>query len=284
VSVVIPVLDCDPFLSEQLMALTRQTFDGPWEVVVVDNGCTDRSMDVARAFADRLPALRIVRAPVMRNLNHARNVGAAAARGDFLAFCDGDDVVSAGWLAALVEAGREAHVVGGAIENLALNGERVRDWRREEGLFEVPVKFGFLPAVPGGNCAMWAQVARALRWDEDFAFAGSDIEFSWRAAIHSYRIAFAPDAVIQQRHRRDLIGMVRQHYAYGRAGPHLFRRFRRSGMPRSDARTAAREWRLLVRAAPGLLRSADERGHWARTLAYRAGALGGSLRFRVLFP
>jgi glycosyltransferase involved in cell wall biosynthesis len=282
VSVVVPVLDLEDVLADQLEALAAQSYDGDWEAILVDNGCSDRSMEVARAFFGRLPGLRVVASLSRRNLNHARNVGVSAARGDFLAFCDGDDVVAPGWLAALVEAGAENDVVGGAIEVERLNGA-VRSWRDEIPLEKLAVKAGFLPAVPGGNCGMWASVANDVRFDEEFPFAGSDIEFSWRALLGSYRLAYAPKALIHQRHRRSMGKLARQWYLYGRAGPQLFRSFRDLGMPRSDHRAALRDWRRIARRAPDLVRSSGARGQWVRLAAFRLGSLAGSLRYRVLF-
>src|SRR4051794_16576472 len=102
-TVVLPVRDAEAYLAEQLAALGRQTYTGEWEVVVVDNGCTDGTLAVVDAWRARLPDVRVVAAP-RRGLNRARNAGAAAARGELLAFCDADDVVCDGWLTALVDA------------------------------------------------------------------------------------------------------------------------------------------------------------------------------------
>jgi glycosyltransferase involved in cell wall biosynthesis len=283
VSVVLPVLNGEKFLGAQLEALASQRYDGDWEVLVVDNGCSDRSREIARSFKGRLPALRIVDASARHGLNHARNAGVASARGDFLVFCDADDEVAPGWIAALVRAGEQADLVGGAIEVEKLNGH-VRAWRREVPLDGLPVKLDFLPAVPGGNCGMWASTARALGFDEEYAFAGSDIEFSWRATLRSYRVAFAPDALISARHRERLRDLVRQQYRYGRSVPHLYRRFRVHGMVRPESRTARREWRWLARNVGQLLGSSGQRGWWLRIAANRTGRLVGSLRFRVLCP
>ena len=283
VSVVMCMLDAEPFVADQLRALADQDYAGRWELVVVDNGCTDHSVDVVLGFAERLPEVRVVRSERRRNLNHARNTGVAAARGDFVAFCDADDVVAPGWLAALAGAAGGTDIVSGAIDPHALNGDRIH-WRRDLPLTEIPLKLEFMPGVPGGNCGMWASVAEEVGWDEEFSFGGSDIEFSWRAAMAGYRAEFAPHVVLKARHRGSLPALARQSYAYGRSAPHLYRRFRDRGMPRSDRREALREWRWLARRVPTVLTTPEERGYWLRAAAYRAGRIGGSLRFRVFYP
>src|SRR4051812_33525770 len=92
VSVVVPVRNEAERLGEQLTAFAAQTFDGPWEVIVVDNGSSDASADIVRGFQTRMPNLRLEDAPTAKGCGEARNRGAARARADLLAFADGDDV------------------------------------------------------------------------------------------------------------------------------------------------------------------------------------------------
>ena len=101
VSVVMPVRNGARYIGEQLTALAAQSYHGPWELVVADNRCTDRTVSVVERFRSALPVVRLVEASTRVSLNHARNVGAAAAAGELLAFCDADDVADRDWLAAL---------------------------------------------------------------------------------------------------------------------------------------------------------------------------------------
>jgi glycosyltransferase involved in cell wall biosynthesis len=86
--VVIPIRNGEAYLDAQLAALAAQAYDGAWEVIAVDNGCTDRSIEIVESWREGLPALVVADARDRRGLNYARNRGAAAATGDFLAFCD----------------------------------------------------------------------------------------------------------------------------------------------------------------------------------------------------
>ena len=160
----------------------------------------------------------------------------------------------------------------------------MQEWRREEPLDRLALKLDFLPAVPGGNCGMWASVAHDLRFDEEYEYGGSDIEFSWRAGLRSYTLAFAPDAMISARHRQSLVELARQSYLYGRAAPHLYRRFRDHGMPPASVSSARHEWRWLALNVRDVVHSAGHRGWWVRIAAYRVGRLLGSARFGVFYP
>jgi glycosyltransferase involved in cell wall biosynthesis len=282
ISVIIPVLNGEAHLGEQLAALAFQTYKGEWELVVADNGCTDGTMDVVESWRGRLPSVTIADARARRGINHARNAGAAAARGDLLAFCDADDVATPGWLEAIAEAARDADLMGGRNEWETLNDPTVRAWRFSAPMTGLMRDQGFFEYAAGGNLGVWRSVAREIGWDEGFTFGGSDQAFAWRAQLAGYRLAFVPDAVMRLRFRTSLGALARQYYGYGRASPHLRRAFRHAGMPRPDNRTALGLWVHLLRRLPYLWRSRERRGEWIRRAAFRLGRLVGSVRAGTL--
>ena len=282
VSVVIPVRNCASYIGDQLAALAAQTYRGDWELVVVDNGCTDATIAIVDEWRARLPPVRVIDASVRPGLNYARNIGAEAADGDFLAFCDGDDVAAPGWLEGLVGHSTGADTVGGGICVETLNDELRRAWQPADPLSDLLSCYGFLPHTTGGNCGIWADVAREVGWDERFEFGGSDIEFAWRLQLAGYRAAFAPGAVMRLRYRGSMRDLARQYFKYGVSEPHLFRRFRGDGMPRSDRGEVRAKWRWLM-GNVGMLRSTDTRGNWIRVAAGSLGRICGSIRWRVLY-
>ena len=86
ISCIIPVFNAERFLAEAIDSVFAQTYR-PIEVIVVDDGSTDGSAEVAARYGDR------VRYIFQENQGHAsaRNRGIAEAKGDFLAFLDADD-------------------------------------------------------------------------------------------------------------------------------------------------------------------------------------------------
>ncbi|MEV0716281.1 glycosyltransferase [Asanoa sp. NPDC050611] len=101
-TVVVPVHNVAPYLDSCLGSLARQTYRD-LDVVLVDDGSTDGSGELAAAWPARDPRFRLVR-QANRGLGAARNAGAALATGDYLAFVDADDVLPAYAFEVLVNA------------------------------------------------------------------------------------------------------------------------------------------------------------------------------------
>jgi glycosyltransferase involved in cell wall biosynthesis len=283
VSVVVCVRNEERYLPRQLGALAAQTYEGAWELVVVDNGSTDRTVAVAEAWRDRLPSVRVVDASAARGLNYARNRGAEAAAGDLLAYADGDDEAVEGWLDGLVSAAAEADLVAGPLDGEALNGHQPAEWIPPDPMTELPLGAGYLRYAPGGNCAVWADVAREVRWNEDYTLGGCDAEFSWRVGLAGGTLSFAPEAMMRRRNPVSLGELAVKYFRYGRAATMLYRDFRASGMPPSDVREAASLWRFILRRAPRAVTSYEFRGRWVRIAAGRLGRVVGSVRHRSFY-
>jgi cellulose synthase/poly-beta-1,6-N-acetylglucosamine synthase-like glycosyltransferase len=87
VSVIVPASNAAATLAEQLEALAAQRYDGDWELVIVDNGSTDGTADLARRYRQRFKAFTLVDGGSRRGHSAPRNAGASAARGELLAYC-----------------------------------------------------------------------------------------------------------------------------------------------------------------------------------------------------
>ena len=87
ISVIIPVYNYDRYLGEAIESVLNQTYQH-LEVIIVDDGSTDRSGEVAQSFAGR--GVRYCR-QVNAGIGPARNAGVELAHGDYVAFLDADD-------------------------------------------------------------------------------------------------------------------------------------------------------------------------------------------------
>lgn len=101
VSVVIPVFNGERFLRESIISVLNQTFSD-FEIIVVNDGCTDGSPEIFRSFPD--PRLRMVSHPQNLGLAEARNTGIRSSRGVYIALLDADDIAEPTRLAEQVNA------------------------------------------------------------------------------------------------------------------------------------------------------------------------------------
>ena len=88
-SIIVPAYNTAVTLTETLASLLSQTHDD-FEIIIVDDGSQDETPAIARAHATD-PRVRVIRQE-NRGLAGARNTGIAAARGEFVGFCDADDL------------------------------------------------------------------------------------------------------------------------------------------------------------------------------------------------
>jgi glycosyltransferase involved in cell wall biosynthesis len=86
ISVMIPAYNAAPYLAQAIESAFAQTYE-PLEVIVVDDGSDDDTLGVARAFGDRVRAIRQTRG----GNGAARNTAVGLAQGQYFAFLDADD-------------------------------------------------------------------------------------------------------------------------------------------------------------------------------------------------
>ncbi|MBE9638748.1 glycosyltransferase family 2 protein [Salipiger mangrovisoli] len=119
-SVVVPAFNAAATLEHTLTSLRLQTYQD-LEIIVVDDGSTDDTPQIAQAIARQDPRLRVVR-QANRGLAGARNSGIAAARAGYIGFCDADDQWAPGKLAAHI-----AHLDANPLVGLSFSGSQLMD-------------------------------------------------------------------------------------------------------------------------------------------------------------
>ncbi len=283
VSVVVPVFNAEATLAMQLEALAGQTYRGPWELIVADNGSADASRRVAERYLGRFASMRVADASRRGGSSFARNIGAAAARGKLLAFCDADDVVAPGWLEAIVGALERCDFVAGGVDDVSLNRGLPASWFRLRPEPADPTAGSrFLPYAQSCNVAITRRAYDAVGGFDEGLMHGQDKDFSWRVQTAGFPLHFAPDALVAYRRRRSELALWRQYSGYGRSHAALYKRYRASGHPPSSLRGALGAYGRLLVTSWELL-SRERRGAWLRSAAIRWGRILGSIRERTLY-
>lgn len=105
ISVIIPIYNVEDFLRKGLDSLLDQTMKD-FEVIMVNDGCTDSSRDIMQEFSQKDSRFHIIDKP-NGGVSTARNAGVANAVGEYIAFLDSDDYVKPDYLEKLYQTARE---------------------------------------------------------------------------------------------------------------------------------------------------------------------------------
>ena len=94
-SIIIPIYNVAPYLNECIDSLMSQTF-ADFEALFVNDGSTDGSLGILESYAEKDSRIRIFSQP-NRGVSAARNLALDNARGEWIAFLDGDDTIDSQW-------------------------------------------------------------------------------------------------------------------------------------------------------------------------------------------
>jgi len=280
-TVVIAAYNEEARLGAQLDALLAQEWDGQWEVIVVDNGSTDGTAALVESYAQRSERLTLLKASERPDQCYAAKAGLAKAKAAAVAFCDADDVVAPGWVAAMGRGLAEHEVVTGPNELDLLNPAWLASSRGRSGDASVGTFVGIFPTVRGNNfgvrSSVWERTGPLVEgWK-----ACHDIEFSLRCWLHGIEIVGLPDAVEHYRYRTSAKDLWRQGWNYGSHRPRIARLLREAGKPVPPPFSGWKSWVLMVLTVPKVV-TRRGRASWLWVAANRFGQVAGSWQNRVV--
>ena len=165
-SVVVPFHNVEAYLEAALESIARQTFRD-LEVILVDDGSSDGSTLVAKNYASRDPRFHLIQQECV-GVGPARNVGASHATGEYLAFVNGDDLVSPHAYALLTGSLDKtgSDLAAGGVVRLTATG--LMESRMHRGPFHATALRTHVSRFPIllQDRAAWNKVYRRSFWDE----------------------------------------------------------------------------------------------------------------------
>jgi len=199
VSAIIPTYNHAGFLPGALESVFAQTCC-PLEVIVVDDGSTDETAEVLRAYEGRI---RVLSQP-NRGVGAARNAGAAVASGELLAFLDADDA----WLPAKLERQAARFGVEPEIALVHCGVEEIDEWGSQlrtrldgmEGWVSREMLLFRRGVILGGGSAVVIRRATFLDvggFDEALS-TSADWDLYYRVA-RRYPVGFVPEVLVRYR-------------------------------------------------------------------------------------
>jgi glycosyltransferase involved in cell wall biosynthesis len=200
------------------------------DVIVCDDGSTDRTAAVCREFPFRLVELE------HRGLGAARNAGLEAASGEIVAYLDADAWIHPEWPYHLVLSLEGDGVIGTGGPNLPAPDAGFVERAvaaSPGGPAEVLIADDRAEHVPGCNMAFRRdRLLQIGGFDPVFRAAGDDVDICWRVLDQGDQIAFSRAAQVRHHRRNSVRGYLRQQVGYGRGErllvprhPHRFNGF-----------------------------------------------------------
>lgn len=209
-SVVVATRNGEEWIGEALQSLLRQTLAAPrFEIIVVNNGSSDRTAEVVEELISRGPGNLRLLSEEVPGLSRARNTGLRAGRGRIVAFLDDDARADPEWLSALAPLFDDPRVAaaGGPIE-LTWTSPAPAWWSAELDPVQGRLDYGprprrlTYPEVPyGSNLAVRRTVLEriglfreSLGRTGQSLMAGEELELCLRIIQAGYEIAYEPAA------------------------------------------------------------------------------------------
>ncbi|WP_218927120.1 glycosyltransferase [Halosimplex pelagicum] len=218
-SVVVPVYNDPEGLEQTLASLTDQTA-ADYEVVVVDNGSTDRTPAVAREFADGERVRHVVEDEIQSSYA-ARNAGIEAANGDVIGFLDADMWVDPDYVESITRlmTDRDRDYVGCRVELVAGDGAVAR-YRRATG-FDVETYLREKRFAPTCCLVTRRRVFDAVGRFDSRLRSNGDLEFGRRVHAAGFDLDYAPDVTVYHPARSTLRDVLSQSARIGRGRAEL---------------------------------------------------------------
>ena len=91
VSIIMPLYNSEKFILSSVESVRRQTYP-KWELIMVDDASTDRSLKIAKRLAKEDVRIKVFGMPENKGVSSARNLGLSKAQGRYVAFLDSDDI------------------------------------------------------------------------------------------------------------------------------------------------------------------------------------------------
>jgi glycosyltransferase involved in cell wall biosynthesis len=185
VSVIIPAFNEEEMIGKCLESLAGSCYPrDKFEVILVDNGSTDRTLEIARSFSTQLRFTILQRPGV--NISALRNLGAAVAKGEVLAFLDADCSIPKDWFenAASNLASYSAGVIGGNYTIPEGSGWVPRTWYQ---VAYAPKDAG-VAFVPSGNMLMKSSTFRQIGGFNEAIKTSEDCELCSRARAEGFTV------------------------------------------------------------------------------------------------
>lgn len=204
ISIIITVRNEERNLPNLLDSLVAQ--EQPIEIIIIDSASEDRTVAIAESYAKRHDFIKIYRHGGTRG--ESRNFGAKMAKGESLAFIDGDCIAHHLWIKEMRKGLEKGDIVAGKTINIGTKA--FEDLDRVELYHK-----GFDLTFPSCNLTYKKGVFDRIDGFDSWFRTAEDIDLNYRAVDTGAEIIYVKNAVVYHRTRSNLLGFFKQAFWNG---------------------------------------------------------------------
>jgi GT2 family glycosyltransferase len=214
VSVIIPTYNGASRICRCLDSLKRQTSRCDLEVIVVNDGSSDNTIDVIQHL---YPWVRLIN---QKNAGPAtaRNRGASAAGGHIIMFTDDDCETAPGWLDAMLQPFNDPEVVGtkGAYRTSQTQLMARFVQAEYEDKYRIMAQYPNIDFIDTYSAAFRREKFWEMNgYDTEFPVAcAEDVELSYRMAARDWKMKFVPDAIVYHQHPNSFLEYIKKKFKF----------------------------------------------------------------------
>jgi cellulose synthase/poly-beta-1,6-N-acetylglucosamine synthase-like glycosyltransferase len=227
VSTIIPIYNGETDVIDLLECLKSQTYpSGQVEYIFIDNNSQDRTFELLKNAAQTTSIkLRILQQKEIQSSYAARNTGIQTATGEILAFTDADCRPFPNWLETLIQpfVNSEIGIVAGEVEAFPSNNFLEKYAQNKEILSQKhTLAHPFCAYGQTANLAIRRHIFQQIGLFRPHLTTGGDADICWRILQQTeWQLEYAPNAIVQHRHRSTLTQLYKQWQRYGESNRYL---------------------------------------------------------------
>ncbi len=210
ISIIIPVYNSEGTVENCLDSLLNQSYNGEYEIIVVNDGSTDNTVGIVERYPVKLLAQQ------HRGPATARNLGAKETKGDLLLFIDSDCVADSNWVQEMTKPFENSDVVGVQGSYRSKQFEIVARFAQYEieERYEKMGKNRYIDFIGSYSAGYRRDIfLNAGGFDENFPIAsGEDADLSFRLSSEGYKMVFNPNAIVYHKHPDSLFEYLNQKF------------------------------------------------------------------------